>query len=136
QVLQQSGTVPMIPVGLWSPAYWVSSLAADGTAGWIGSRKSSLFPGQSMAGYEILSRGLPGIRTFKVEPTLDIDSLPLTTPTGAGDIERYARDLGAIVASVSETGVTIGPTAPPAAFAPLDFVKTVISYKEQSVAQG
>ena len=46
------------------------------------------------------------------------------------------KGLAAIEGNVDSTGVTVGPTAPPATFAPHNFLQTVQAYKEACVTYG
>ncbi len=136
-ILQRPSTTPMLPVGLSAPAHWLVSLEVDGTAGWGPARNPFLMqPGQSVSGFVITSRGLPGIRQFIARPDLDVDTLPIKPPEDQTDVKRYEDEFDALEASVSAKGVTVAPTAPPADFKPLAFLQTIQSYKDQAVKQG
>jgi hypothetical protein len=67
QILSESTTPKMIPVGLWSPPNWISGLNVFGEAGWGGAL---LQPGVTLNGFQMTSRGIPSIRDFKIEPQL------------------------------------------------------------------
>ncbi|HLB02530.1 MAG TPA: hypothetical protein VJM77_05295 [Nitrospiria bacterium] len=130
--------VPMIPVGVQSPPNWIGGLSVLGTVGWGNAGESfRMLPGQSVSGYQITSRGLPGIRTFTAEPHLEYDHLPIVPPNETDeDLERYKKDLAALKASESAKGKTIGPTAPPANFVALDFLSYLVDLKHQSQTLG
>jgi hypothetical protein len=136
-VLTQSFTVPMVPATMQAPPNWLATLSPSGSARWGATRESFfILQGQSAAGYAITSRGLPGLRSFTAKPYLDVDTLPLTPPSGPDDLDRYQMDLAAIENAVSFKGITVGPTAPPATFVPQDFLKTVQSYQQACVTRG
>ncbi len=136
--LQEPKTVRTVPVGLSAPINWFVGLSLAGTAAWgaTGDQDFVIRPGQTRSGYQVTSRGLPAIRTFTVQPDLDIDTLPIKPPEDETDLPRYKQDLAAIEASVSAKGVTVAPTAPPADFKPLAFLQTIQSYKDQALKQG
>jgi len=78
-------------------------------------------------------------KSNRLEPwqyDLDPDTLPISPPAGPDDVQRYLNDLEAIEKQVRPEGVTIGPTAPPASFAPDQFLITIENYKETAVKQG
>jgi hypothetical protein len=136
-ILSQPQTVPMVPVGFGLPPNWMASQSTSGKAQWAAEDSQfSVYPGQSIAGFELTSPGLPGIRTFSVEPYLDADDLPIDPPSSPSDLQRYLNDLSALEAKVMVQGMTIAPTAPPANFKPIEFLQTIQSYKERSVQQG
>ncbi len=136
-VLQEASTVPMVPVGLNAPSNWDVGLSVHGTVAWGPDGEPFLIrPGQSLSGYQITSRGLPGIRQFVAGPYVDVDTIPIKPPEDDTDLPRYKQDLAAIKASVSAKGVTVAPTAPPADFRPLAFLQTIQSYKDQALKQG
>jgi len=129
--------VATTPVAGTAPAGWVCSVAIDGRAVWGAEDQNALIPpGGSTGGYELTSRGLPGIRAVVAEPFLDLAQLPIAPPSGPSDLKRYDDQLAALQASVRFTGMTIGPTAPPSDFKPSNFLQTIISYKEQAIKQG
>ncbi len=133
-------TVPMIPVGLSSPPDWSSGLSVVGTAGWGSSDDALFLPGQTLNDFLMTSRGLPGIRAFKVEPYLDVDLLAeagfLIYPESNEDLEKYKKDLKTPEDSVSVKGKTIGPTAPPANFVAIDFLSYLVDLKHQAFELG
>lgn len=129
-VLEEVGG-SIIPVGLSSPPYWSAGLSLYKTAGWGGSDKAPLLPGQSLSGFLMTSYGLPGIRDFKVDPFVDVDTLS-DEVLPPDDIEAATK----LKEKLAFLGKTIGPTGPPANFVALDFVSYIIDLKHQAVALG
>jgi hypothetical protein len=136
QILKESGDA-LIPVGLQTPPNWDSGLSQAGRADWTASDAAYFIrPGASSGGFQLSSRGLPGIRTATVQAYLDVDTLPIAPPANAADIGRYAADLAALQSKATVKVVTIGPTAPPITFNAPNFLATIISYKEQAFQHG
>ncbi len=122
---------PVVPVGIRAPVNWYADLSTAKTVSWGNAgEKFRLLPGQSLDGFEITSRGLPGLRSVTVEAQFFLP--PVQGSVGDEDfaIEREVRRKLMLVRT------TIGPTAPPAVFVPLDFLKTIQGYKEEAVKQG
>lgn len=127
----------LIPVGIQTPADWNAALTVDGAVQWNASDFSPLInPGGSLSGFQVSSRGLPGIRKITAEAEIDFDTLPITEPASPSDLPRYETDLAAIQARTIVSTTTIGPTVPPKTFVAADFIKTIIFYKESAVKQG
>jgi hypothetical protein len=136
-VLNQSSTVPMVPVGLQAPPGWLVSQSVSGTASWgAGSSASLILPGATLDGFQIASPGVPGIRTCVVKPHLDSDNLPIAPLSGPGDLDRYLQDLSVIEDSVKLTIQTVAPTSPPNNLNPIDFLGTIQTYKEEALKFG
>lgn len=123
-------TVPLIPVGLSAPKNWIAGLSVRGTAGW-GAKKevSRIYPGSFMSGFEMNSRGLPGIRQVTILPYFKQTPVPEATKE---NLER----LKAIRKKITFTTKTIGPTAPPADFKPIPFLDYIISLKHEAYKFG
>jgi hypothetical protein len=137
QLVQRALGFGLIPVGLQGPQNWDSGLSRLGRAEWTASDAAPLIaPGQTLGIFEIDSRGLPGIRAATAQAPIDYDNLPIQPPVDESDLQRYAADLAALQSKGTARTMTIGPTAPPAIFVAADFLKTIISYKEQAVRQG
>jgi hypothetical protein len=136
-VVLQTSKIAMIPVGIQSPPIWVGGLAVDGTAGW-GAPDESVFiqPGVSLSGFQLVTRGLPSIRTVTVQSYIDVDQLGIKPPEGPYDVQRYRTDLVAAEANITFHGMTIGPTAPPTDFKPLGFLATIQSYEKTAAKLG
>lgn len=130
-------TAPIVPVTLDCPSGWLASLSAPGTASWAGIDETSLIhAGQVLDGYQIRSQGLPGLRSFRLEPHLNIADISLTPPDGPAGLDRYQSELQTFIDNASTLGITVAPTAPPADFQPVQFLQTIQNYKEQSFKQG
>lgn len=125
---------PVIPVGARPPlGYpfpgWDVGIAVMGTVMWGGSEQSLVLPNQTLGGFVLTSFGLPGIREAKLQPDLNVDTLPdeyyenveLTKQLGDSLIYRTK---------------TIGPIAPPADFKPVDLLNYIIDLKHQSFSLG
>ena len=135
-VLQNVNATPMVAVGMSSPPGWSASLSVDGIVEWIPINQQ-LSPGVELSGLEVCSRGLPTIRHFFAQPYLDIDTLPIVPPNGTeADLQRYKSELQTLEINSGTTGNTLGPSGPPTSFVSVDFLTTIISYKEQAVQQG
>lgn len=123
-ILSSPTNPKMIPVGLWSPSNWISGLSVLGQAGWGGAL---LQPGQSLSGFHMTSRGLPGIRDFIIEPKL----IP---PSEESDITH--EQIQEVEDQVAFKGKTLGPTAPLVNFVALDFLSYLIDLKHQAAELG
>ncbi len=128
-VLTEIG-IPLIPVGLYAPLDWISGLSIAGYTIWGGADDPyKLSPGRSMGGFEITSRGLPGIRTVRVVPKFF--QTPVDEAT-EDDVDRITTIENFLV----RTYQTLGPTAPPATFVALDFVTYLEGLKHQAQTLG
>ena len=128
QILSEPATPKMVPVGLWSPPNWISGLTVFGQAGWNSrDAKYRIYSGQSLSNFLITSRGLPGLRDFMIQPKLIPPSAHETdlTPEESLAMVKDVKD------KVSFKGKTIGPTAPPADFKPIEFLNYIISLKHE-----
>jgi len=122
--------VPLVSVGLFSPANWTSGITVRGTAGWGSSDAASrIHPGQSLGGFEVISRGLPGIRSATLEPFFR------QTPVDEATPENTER-LKAIEKAIEVTLKTVGPTAPPKDFVPIEFLNYLITLLHDSRKLG
>lgn len=139
RAMREAGT-PAIPVGMDAPLNWSCSYDADVMAGWGSSEfpPSDILPGQSLGGFQITSRGLPGIRAYRASSFVDIDDLPIEPPEDDGpDEDRYFRELAVIHKAIKHAeGKTLGPTAPPAVFDSLVFLDTLRGYVAESRTLG
>ena len=127
-ILSEPTTPKMIPFGLFSPPNWHSSVDVLGQVGWgSNDAKYRILPDQSLDGFHITSRGLPGLRDFTIEPKL----IP---PSEEGDVTND--QIQEVEDKVAFKGQTLGPTAPPANFVALDFVNYIIDLKHQAGTLG
>ncbi|MFZ3071967.1 MAG: hypothetical protein WA162_01845 [Thermodesulfobacteriota bacterium] len=124
-VLSLPETPKMIPVGLWSPPDWNSGLSVVGMAGWGSDDKQyRISPGRYLTGFRIMSRGLPGIRDFRIEPKL----IPPSEEEDEDEENEIAK-IQAVEDKAAYHGKTLGPTAPPADFKPLEFIDYIVALK-------
>ncbi|MEW6324048.1 MAG: hypothetical protein AB1515_01530 [Nitrospirota bacterium] len=127
-ILSKPTTPKMIPVGLFSPPNWNSGVSVRGQCGWgANDDQYMIFPGYTLSGFQITSRGLPGLRDFIIEP----DIVP---PSEEGEIT--GEQIKATRDNVAFKGKTLGPTAPPAQFVALDFLSYLIELKHQAGTLG
>lgn len=130
QTVQAVGTVASAPSG------WMVVPTTDARILW-GAVSMLIGPGQTLSGFQVISHGLPGIRTFTAEPEIDIGSLNVTPPSGdPADFQRYKADLQAVEAPSTTTGITVGPTAPPARFNAQSFLTVIQGFEGPAVQQG
>ena len=127
--------VLMVPVGITGPDNWLYGLGFDDRtpprafAGWGGMNEASyVVPGHSLAGFQLTSPGLPGIRSTEIEPGIDYDNLPSEYADVAK--ARQLRD------SLIFATVSVGPKAPPKDFIPLEFLNYLITLLHQSRTNG
>lgn len=128
QVLSEPTTPKMVPVGLFSPPNWNSGPDIFGQVGWgADDDQYTILPGQNLNGFQITSRGLPGIRDFRIEP----DLMP---PSEESDIT--IEQIQEVEDKVAFFGKTIGPTAPPRDMDFKAFLEAIRSYINESVTLG
>lgn len=121
---------PVVPVGADVPKGWGAGISVYGTLLWGSNEKTyRIMPGHSLKGFEAVSEGLPGIRSFEVKPAFTLVVEGFVTKE---DIEKSM----AIKEQIKFRGKTIGPTAPPANFVLLDFLNYLIDLKHQAQALG
>lgn len=128
QVLSEPTTPKMIPVGLFSPPNWNSGPSILGQVGWGSDDvKDRILPGGSLEGFMIISRGIPGIREFVIEPKL----VPPSEESGI-----TPKQIQEVQDKVSFKGRTVGPTAPPKDFVPIEFLNYLITLLHDSRKLG
>ena len=122
----------LVPVGLYSPKNWGGGPSVLGTFGW-GSDDVPyrIHPGQSLSGFRMISRGLPGIRTMTIYPRMPFELLARDDDPP----EEQARK-DALIEEVAFKGKTVGPTAPPANLVALDFLSYLMDLKHQAQQLG
>ncbi len=122
----------IIPVGFpVAPGTWTADLSNDLTAAF--SADSLLInPGDSIGGFVMMSKGLPGIRAFFAEP----DFFPWLYFPNVDEYPDSAVNLDSVRHVMNYYGWTIGPTAPPLNFDGTSWLDTLKSYTTQSGALG
>ncbi|MGI0015221.1 MAG: hypothetical protein ACREBU_17540, partial [Nitrososphaera sp.] len=128
----------IIPVGFPStPAYWSGLLGNAGIASFFGDGRNDILPGQNLDGFIMASKGLPGIRTFTARPRYDPnDFYPSVDDVSEEEAEQIAAQVDSDYVRLPFRGKTVGPIAPAAMFDAIDFLDTLISYTNQSLALG
>ena len=123
-------------LGSWIVPVGIVSLP-EGWEGWEFGRQPELEvhkyaaflkPGQSVAGIDLMSRGLPGVRECYVTPDFNVD---VYLPN-----EENIETIDSIENSTAYVGLTVGPWAPPARFDPLVLLDTLASYIRESRGEG
>lgn len=125
----------IIPVGFSNvPTWWMAGLTVDKTASFGGSLVK---PGETQSGFELNSKGLPGIRSYVLSPNYDpseyypsVDELESIEEIKRIDslISRDRRELPV-------RGKTVGPVAPPSNTSPSNYTSTLLSYLSQSCTE-
>ena len=116
----------IVPVGFPnSPGIWMGGLTTDLTAIFWGDSRLLVGPNQRLSGFTMMSKGLPSIRWFKCSPRFDVDSLFPDIEDSLNTLTTGQMD--SIREATNYWGITIGPGAPPATFAPSKFLDTINS---------
>lgn len=126
--------IPMIPVGMSVPYGWGGGLTPAGIAHIaVDSHTFEILSGQTLGGFEIISRGLPTIREVKIEPWwIYVQSEALTVEEAQQEDQR-AREIESLLPFKTKT---LGPTAPPADFKPISFIDYIITVKHEAFSLG
>ena len=127
----------IIPVGFYNtPAgkKWIGGLTDYLTADFAGFGENHILPGQSLYGFEMMSKGLPSIRRCIVSPFFD--EIALFPDPEDTTITYYVPPLDSVRNAVKFYGWTIGPTAPPINFIATVWCDTLTSYTNRSRALG
>jgi len=124
----------VIPIGAQPPLSqsfpgWTVGISAMRTVMWGGSERNLILPNQTLEGFVATSYGLPSIREATLQPVIDYDNLP-EEYYGNIELTKQLQD------SLTYHTKTIGPTAPPADFKPLDFLDYIISMKHEASSLG
>ncbi|MBI4654015.1 MAG: hypothetical protein HY752_03365 [Nitrospirae bacterium] len=128
----------VIPVGVRVPSRWSGDITVKGTVMWGGSEKNLIIPGQSLNRFVIITHGLPGIREAYAQPDY-IATEEEILKSGISEkeyIENTWEVLDKFYKSLTFKTKTIGPTAPPKDFNPLNFLNYIIDLKNQAVSLG
>ncbi len=119
---------------------WGAGLTGRGEASW-GSKRYiyEIMPGDTIRGLIMTTYGLPTIRDFEVEPEYIAEKEDIISKFGISKDELIAdhwKYLNAFYESLAWKGKTLGPTAPPADFKPIDFLNYIISLKHEAYNLG
>jgi len=132
KVSGRKNTPPMVPVGIRMP----SGLNGRGGISYTGTARFStptagprILPGQTQAGFELYSRGLPGIRDVEINPAW----------TYVGEASQESTRISIETKeSLKVRKKSIGPTAPPGD-ASLNFLalhERIVGYIDESITLG
>jgi hypothetical protein len=119
---------------LQRPAQWYKPDAGKGInlqISWAAPEGVDISPGSTMSGFAFSSTFLPGIIEYYTEgyhepPSFPEGEAPDFVP-GYTDLTPYGPGV---------VGKTIGPTAPPVDFKPLDFLNNIINMKHEAFKLG
>ena len=139
RVAASSARVRTVPVGLSAPSLWTCAPSLDGTVQWGAPELvSRIVPGRSVAGFQLSSRGLPGIRTVILEPRIEVTEIGIQPPKddSQAEIGAYLRQVATLKRRASFKTATVAPSAPPANFRASEFLQIIIGYKAQALQIG
>ena len=106
------------------PRYWDAELGSK-TSAFTFPDTLFILPGQAVGGIALMSRGLPSIRSFMVEPEFNDDAYygdQIPSP----EVQDSIRNI------INYNGTTIGPQSPPKNFIPAAWCDTISTYISQS----
>jgi hypothetical protein len=92
--------------------------------------------GQSTGFLKIKSDGLPGIRQYRLAPSLENSKIPFGPPQDGNDLKNYLRKVEEFKRTIEARGITLAPVAPPTPFVPLAFVDILMQNFDECVSQG
>ena len=128
----------IIPVGLLASPdtshgfTWSGHFSNHLTSGWAAD-SACIQAGHGLAGFTMVSKGVPGIRRCIVSPFFNFDRL-FSRDRFPTDDDMPNTD--SIQNAVKYFGWTVGPTAAPVSFIGSDMLDTLISYTNQSRSLG
>jgi len=129
-VSKRKDYVPMVPVGINVPSGWSGDITYRGTAGCYSKNDyPKILPGETKGGFQLVSRGLPTIRSIEIQPWWI-----MIEDDAASDEGRTTA--AATTKSLKYTTKTIGPTAPPLEFIPVTFLNAIKNYVDESATLG
>jgi hypothetical protein len=115
----------IVPFSFFSlPRYWDAELGGI-TSAFAFPDTLFILPGQAVGGIAIMSRGLPSIRSFVVEPEFNDDAY-YGDQTPSPEVQDSIRNI------INYYGTTLGPQSPPKNFIPTAWCDTISSYISQS----
>jgi hypothetical protein len=124
---KRKNSEPMVPVGISVPSGWDGSLMNRGFAGFSSKNDlPNILPGETKGGFQLISRGLPTIRSVEIQPLW----MMVVDDSATDESSTVGR---AITKSLKFTTKTIGPTAPPESLIPITFLDTIQGYIDESV---
>lgn len=97
---------------------------------------SPIMPSQTLGEFQLISYGLPGIRNIVARPDVFELELPDNWTEQEDDTTEEMNEKWRKQESLGLLTKTIGPTALPAAFLPIEFNKQIQDYVEESATLG
>ncbi|MBI4668000.1 MAG: hypothetical protein HY747_02260 [Elusimicrobia bacterium] len=107
----------------WLPGFGVKLIV-----GWGSREGREMQPGQSVSGFKLQSRGLPGVRNFDARPYVDLNQLPEEIATDGDRVFQLEQ-------SLVFHGKTVGPSAPKG-LDPASLLDYLIDQKHQAKEVG
>ncbi|MEW5745385.1 MAG: hypothetical protein AB1805_08120 [Nitrospirota bacterium] len=116
----------------------VSLLGSRVAASWARWRESvpPIMPGQTLGEFQLISYGLPGIRNMVAKPDVFKLNLPDDWTEQEDDTSEIMDEKWRKQESLGYVIKTIGPTALPAAFLPVEFNRLIQGYVEEAALLG
>lgn len=137
--LVAAGATKIVPVGVPRlPNYkgftsaWDADFLQEGSILWGDAiNEYRVEPGAALDSIILTSHGLPGIRRAIMYPSYD--PIPVDT-TEEDPVASLTFD--SLEATLKWTGVTVGPSAPPAKFDPVAFIDTLMAFVRAARTEG
>lgn len=92
--------------------------------------------GSSSGILKLKSDGLPGIRQYRLAPSMENSKIPFSPPQDGSALKEYLRKVEEFKRKVESRGITLAPVAPPSPFVPLAFMDVLIQNYNECVSQG
>jgi hypothetical protein len=136
--------IPKLPRFRGFRSAWWAGFGVSNYVDWGASnRRFNLEPGAQLDSIIMTSHGLPSLRAFIVSPKYDPLPPVIVTPENEDSVRAnvqwsYEEEMAfqRLEDSIKWRGFTIGPTASPNPFIPLNFLDTLTSYTTQSRTLG
>lgn len=127
----------IVPVGFPAvPPSWDGLIGIDGTAAFFTAERDIL-QGQTLSGFVMSSKGLPGVRRFIAHPYYDPnDYYPSIDDVSVEEAAKIVAQVDSDMENIAFKGKTLGPTAPPADFKPIEFLNYIINMKHEAFTLG
>jgi hypothetical protein len=132
--------IPILPSTKGFTSSWSAGFGINKMIDWVrAANKFGIEPGETQSGFVMTSYGLPGIRSFIVEPGYNPIHQKIITPAIEDSLRKHesteeeSEAYQKFLDSLNVKGLTIGPTAPPKNFIATIWCDTLLSYTRQSV---
>ena len=117
------------------PRGWTVDISRGLRTIWYG--EPMILPGKRLSGFIMQSKGLPAIRSAKVDPFFDVEKFPSIDDMPSDDAADSLMDyIDSVRAAGPKTLKTIGPTNLSSPFNNFNFLDTIKSYINQSRSLG